>query len=1064
MSEDEVGNINTGTEMEMEEKSGKKCWSRPLSKESLLPPGFLPGAGAFDVAVSGAPSANCACCAALRAAEAAHPAGAGGGNRAVLATLDSAGDAMGFWVGNTEDAEPRTHVLVSVASLRELGCDRGIGIEALSELARRNKLTYSACVAAGTHHADGGGASSSTAAAPCRHVITFTVHLSLVFFDSRQTAEEASSQRWLRRLLSTFTTRLAAQSRGSVEQHEIDCMRNAAQRLGMSMREDAGLNAFLYMPLLPNQAQSLASKFRLEHVLDSILQSSYSTPQSCGDAAVDLSPSADVKVEKGHLDSKGKGPADDKGKGPATSSCSLHRRVGLAVDRLPEDALVNMLELLEPLQLDIVSLVCKSMHAAAHICIPGLKLQLYKHQRRAMEWMMLRERPARTVVWNPLVTKFTTANGTDYFLASKATGAALTLDSHTNTEVEDIRGGLLCDEPGMGKTITVLALILKTRRPLADRKLPPATWVGEASGSHRTFPHTAKSEQKVKLNNQEHQMSIDCCEAAVLPPTLSNKRFRFFLAAPDGDACQSGFTWSHTSLIPATPRAATQASPARLRSDSSAMSASLAVSEMGSSGGLRRSRRSSGSLSTPLLRRSCPSLQGDNNGMSSLHVSSSTLIVVPATLIDHWKFQITQHTRDGVLSVLAVNKPSEMLPAALMAKYDVVLTTFDVLSKEWAIASPSPGSDRWYKLHGTVGRGTQSWRFSPGDYKGVGADAQSRASSSSLHAAESSELLLVRWQRVILDEGHVMGASCDTNRALMLASIVAGARWICTGTPAPSTPAAELQHMYGLITALAVQPYTNPDTWRSLIHAPFESQNAMAWMRLHVLLDRVMIRAVKADMVRLGEIPTCTTSTTELELSRPEKKAYNCLLTVIKRNIVLAECGGSRVDSLLYAKNRKYALEAINNARKACCVTGQFNLEIVRAHLEECILDMRRGHSLHEPHCECNGSYFDVPSLKQMFVTTRSGNCRLLEDTSRVVLEHQIRHVEDAFAGVGGSGGMRTVLNTHDGHIKCDKCERLSVFPFITPCAHMICMDCVCANNQKVNFTYVECLSQCCFL
>jgi hypothetical protein len=109
-----------------------------------------------------------------------------------------------------------------------------------------------------------------------------------------------------------------------------------------------------------------------------------------------------------------------------------------------------------------------------------------------------------------------------------------------------------------------------------------------------------------------------------------------------------------------------------------------------------------------------------------------------------------------------------------------------------------------------------------------------------------------------------------------------------------------------------------------------------------------MIRSVKADMERLGEIPTCTVLTTELELSRPEKRAYNSLMTIIKRNLVLSECGGSRVDSLLHQKNRKFALEAINNARKACCVTGQFNLEIVRAHLDECIRDMRRGHSLHE--------------------------------------------------------------------------------------------------------------------
>ena len=60
--------------------------------------------------------------------------------------------------------------------------------------------------------------------------------------------------------------------------------------------------------------------------------------------------------------------------------------------------------------------------------------------------------------------------------------------------------------------------------------------------------------------------------------------------------------------------------------------------------------------------------------------------------------------------------------------------------------------------------------------------------------------------------------------ALMLASLHSGAKGVCTGTPAPSTPAAELQHMYGLVAALSVEPYANAHTWRTLIHAPFESQ------------------------------------------------------------------------------------------------------------------------------------------------------------------------------------------------------------------------------------------------
>jgi hypothetical protein len=70
-------------------------------------------------------------------------------------------------------------------------------------------------------------------------------------------------------------------------------------------------------------------------------------------------------------------------------------------------------------------------------------------------------------VWNPTFTRFTCATGaTEYFLDHKASGVGLTWGKGISREAEDTRGGLLCDEPGMGKTITVLALILKTRRPL----------------------------------------------------------------------------------------------------------------------------------------------------------------------------------------------------------------------------------------------------------------------------------------------------------------------------------------------------------------------------------------------------------------------------------------------------------------------------------------------------------------------------------------------------------------------------------------------------------------------
>ena len=167
------------------------------------------------------------------------------------------------------------------------------------------------------------------------------------------------------------------------------------------------------------------------------------------------------------------------------------------------------------------------------------------------------------------------------------------------------------------------------------------------------------------------------------------------------------------------------------------------------------------------------------------------------------------------------------------------------------------------------------------------------------------------------------------------------------------------------------------------------------------MLSRVMIRSVKAEMEKLGEIPRCTVSTTKIELSNKERRAYNGLVTIIKRNILLSESGGSTIDSLLHQKNRKYAHEAISNARKACCVSGQLRIEIMASHLRECLADMRRGHSLHKEGCECNGFYFDMNTLKELQFKARSGECPLLADATGVVPEDRVLHVQRAFVGVG---------------------------------------------------------------
>jgi hypothetical protein len=381
-----------------------------------VPAGFLAGAGDLLVQLDmpRGTGSSCVCCSLLAGAR-----GAGAGGVTVRATLSADGDAMAFWSEGAEGWE----LCASVPRSR-LGCHQDAALDALHELAQSARALYSARLAAPAS----GAAPPPPAAArsapeceqssePCQHAVVFTVHLALSLFDSKPAARDAQAGRCLRRVLSRFSGEAAIQSRGAAESRELEAMRRAAQCLGLAPGADA-MHAFLDFPLLPGQASRLHGKFRLEQVLQSIVEpSSNDSQQRCGDTDqaassrdpqqecagdANRAPAPQIKAEI-DPDPKGKRAMspqikaenypDPKGKraiSPDRQPRSA-RRVS-ALLSVPEDALVQMLELLEPLQLDAISLVCKSMHAAARICVPGLRLKLYKHQRRAMETMMAREK------------------------------------------------------------------------------------------------------------------------------------------------------------------------------------------------------------------------------------------------------------------------------------------------------------------------------------------------------------------------------------------------------------------------------------------------------------------------------------------------------------------------------------------------------------------------------------------------------------------------------------------------------------------------------------------------
>ena len=408
-------------------------------------------------------------------------------------------------------------------------------------------------------------------------------------------------------------------------------------------------------------------------------------------------------------------------------------------------------------------------------------------------------------------------------------------------------GGLFCDDPGLGKTITALALILRTKyqepilRPhMKVHVLNP----GDYASMEERF---ADRKSYFALENQAHQMDFEQ-------------------------------TYGLSSKLRQSPR----------------------------------------------LQRS--SSQGEKQ---EIFLASTTLIVVPFTLVNHWINQIKLHTAKGSLTFKAITPMTdvngghlngardqkynahEIPPPHILRKYDIIITTFHQLSREWVV---------------NKGR---------------------------------SNLLRVHWLRVILDEGHELGKSVQiTNRLEVSCLLKCDRRWIMTGTPTPKNTASirqkdagnrfstnEIRYLQPLLRFLRVYPFhfrrESMSLFRRLISEPYEGGDGYAVQRLDLLLDQVMIRSNKR---KLPNFPNMKEHNIVLDFNEVHGKSYCQLVEVIQRNLMLADWfDRNHKESLLNPKSSKYAAQTAENVRLSCCVAGNIHLPLSDIELVETLDELQYG-------------------------------------------------------------------------------------------------------------------------
>ncbi|KAL2337165.1 hypothetical protein Fmac_011611 [Flemingia macrophylla] len=810
---------------------------------------------------------------------------------------------------------------------------------------------------------------------------------------------------------------------------------------------------------------------------------------------------------------------------------------------IPDDVLTKILASLGPMDLTRVSATCRHLRSLAASVMPCTKLNLFPHQRTAVEWMLHRERSAELLP-HPLFVPLSTDDGFSFHV-NTVSGEIVTGEAPT---IKDFRGGMFCDEPGLGKTVTALSLIMKTRGTLAD---PPngaqLVWCHhnghqncgyyEISGNNVTGCTTLGKRdgcQDTSRTNDNHDSSSKRARLTILEQqitTLNGSRFRKENKSPV-DACfkecmhsnrftgslsctkkNLSFTYEEEAMnskekeigdgfIKAkhASEATFPASENKLVSTSNGCGQSNKLPKKTKGDGLEYSdtwiqcdacykwrklvdnsmANSSTvwfcSMNTDPFYQSCnvpeqnfstgceitqfPGFHlkgtcgGDEQNISFFtsvlkeHYSMIDLRTKRALM---WLAKLSTDKLAGmeangirgpildncsasngrcnafhkIFQAFGLLKRVEKGVCKWYYPQNLNNLTFDVAALGMALCEPldfvrlylsratlvvvpanlvdhwksqiekhvSPGQLRVYVWtdHRKPSVHCLAW-----DYDVV-ITTFSRLSAE-WSPRKRSVLMQVHWFRIMLDEGHTLGSSLNlTNKLQMAISLIASNRWILTGTPTPNTPNSQLPHLQPLLRFLHEEAYgLNQKSWEAGVLRPFEAEMEEGRSRLLCLLHKCMISARKID---LQSIPECIKKVVYLDFNEEHARSYNELVLTVRRNILMADWNDpSHVESLLNPKQWKFRSATIKNVRLSCCVAGHIKV----THAGE-----------------------DIQETMDMLV--QSG----LDPTS------------------GEYSSIRYNL-LYGGH--CVRCKEWCRLPLITPCRHLLCLDCVSIDNTKCTY------------
>lgn len=221
--------------------------------------------------------------------------------------------------------------------------------------------------------------------------------------------------------------------------------------------------------------------------------------------------------------------------------------------------------------------------------------------------------------------------------------------------------------------------------------------------------------------------------------------------------------------------------------------------------------------------------------------ASGTLVVCPASVLRQWARELDDKVGNPKLSVLIYHGGSRTKDPVELASYDVVLTTYAIVTNELP-KKPLVEDDDIDEKNGEKFGLSSDFSVSKKRKNLNNGSKKSKKGRKGIDSFDcgSGPLAKVGWFRVILDEAQTI-KNHRTQVARACCSLKAKRRWCLSGTPIQNS----IDDLYSYFRFLKYEPYAVYKSFYNTIKVQISRNSIQGYKKLQAVLRTIMLRRTK---------------------------------------------------------------------------------------------------------------------------------------------------------------------------------------------------------------------------